>query len=164
MRIEEVIGQRIQELRKAQPGTGEMSQEKLGSLLEPLLGKPWSRQAVSAAEAGKRAFTAVELVALAAVLDTTIDDLFDPRWQAAVTMPSGVSLRMGYLERLRKPEVDNDDRLRDDLMKVLVLLGDSIVLSEGIESSAARAAEVTREAQNKIPAILRYLETKGEQP
>lgn len=163
MRIEEVIGRRIQELRKAQPGAEEMTQERLGALLAPLLGKPWSRQAVSAAEAGRRAFTAAEVVALATVLGTTIDDLFDLRRQTEVVMPSGEPLRVVDLEKLQQPDVD-DDRIRDDLVQLLVLLGRSVVLSDGIKAEAAELAEVAYRAQEKIPRLVRYLESKGEQP
>jgi hypothetical protein len=49
-----------------------MSQSDLGRALAPLLGRPWSRQAVSAAEKGARDFKIAELVAIARVLGTTV--------------------------------------------------------------------------------------------
>ncbi|MBH0120565.1 helix-turn-helix transcriptional regulator [Rhodococcus sp. CX] len=161
MRVEEVIGQRIQELRKARSSDKEMTQERLGALLAPLLGKPWSRQAVSAAEAGKRAFTAAEVVALASVLETTVDDLFDLRRQGEVTMPSGASLQTVDLEKLRQSAVDND-QLRDVLAKVAVLLRESTLASDRIMHQAALASDVARHAQSMLPDILRYLESEGE--
>ena len=60
-----------------------LTQDQLGRQLEPLLGRPWSRQAVSAAEKGERSFGAAELVALAAVLHATVGDLLRPPVQAA---------------------------------------------------------------------------------
>jgi transcriptional regulator with XRE-family HTH domain len=74
VRIEEVVGQRVAELRAP---TG-MTQAELGQKLGELLGKPWSRQAVSAAEKGGRAFTAAELLALAYVLEVPVGRLLTP--------------------------------------------------------------------------------------
>lgn len=86
MRIEEGIGQRIRERRDQL----EMSQAELGRLLGPLLDKEWSRQTVSAAEQGKRAFTSAEMVAISHVLRTTVSQLFTPPAKAGeITMPSG---------------------------------------------------------------------------
>ncbi|MBS9371563.1 hypothetical protein [Rhodococcus sp. B50] len=161
MRIEEVIGRRIQELRKAQPGIGEMTQEGLGALLAPLLGKPWSRQAVSAAEAGKRAFTAVEVVALATVLGTTIDDLFDLRRQTEVVMPSGASLRMFDLEKLQPADTDSNV-VREDLARLLGLLRDFTEATRSIQVHAAQAMDISLHVQDKVPDIIRYLELEGE--
>lgn len=74
MRIEDVIGHRITVARAA---TG-MKQEQIGEKLGAHLGKAWPRQAVSAAEKGRRAFTAAELVAFAMVLGCTIESLLEP--------------------------------------------------------------------------------------
>ena len=79
MRVEEVVGWQLRERREALG----LTQEQLGGQLEPLLGRPWSRQAVSAAEKGDRSFGAAELVALAAVLQATVGDLLKPPVQAA---------------------------------------------------------------------------------
>lgn len=64
MRVEAVVGGRIREGREDL----QMTQEDLGTRLALPLGKAWSRQAVSLAESGQRAFTAAELVALAQIL------------------------------------------------------------------------------------------------
>ena len=86
MRIEELIGQRIRERREEL----EMSQAELGRLLGRLLDKEWSRQTVSAAEQGKRAFTSAEMVAISHVLRTTVSQLFTPPAKVTeITMPSG---------------------------------------------------------------------------
>jgi 8-oxo-dGTP diphosphatase len=79
VRVEEVVGGQVRERREALG----LTQEQLGRQLEPLLGRPWSRQAVSAAEKGDRAFGAAELVALAAVLHATVGDLLRPPVQEA---------------------------------------------------------------------------------
>jgi transcriptional regulator with XRE-family HTH domain len=61
------------------------------------LGRAWSRQAVSTAEAGGREFTAVELMALAVVLDVPISWLFLPRADTeTVEFPGGEAV--GFVE------------------------------------------------------------------
>lgn len=86
MRIEDVIGRRIAEGR----GELKLSQGQLGEQLGQHLGKPWTRQAVSAAEAGDRAFTAAELAAFALVLGCTVEALLEPPADVdAVTLSDG---------------------------------------------------------------------------
>ncbi|MGC9381590.1 helix-turn-helix domain-containing protein [Streptomyces sp. MH13] len=72
MKIEEVIGANLQWIREDQ----EMTQTQLGEAVAEHLGRPWSRQAVSAAEKGRRAFSAADLLALALVLDVSIPSFF----------------------------------------------------------------------------------------
>ncbi|HET9566463.1 MAG TPA: helix-turn-helix transcriptional regulator [Mycobacterium sp.] len=78
----------------------DMTQEQLGLKLEPLLGREWSRQAVSSAEQGNRAFTATELVAVARVLGTSVTWLMTPPIAArAIEMPTGYKIdRLAMLQ------------------------------------------------------------------
>ncbi|MCX2965592.1 helix-turn-helix domain-containing protein [Gordonia aquimaris] len=95
MKIEEVIGHRIQVLREslASPLGEKVSQTEFGRRLGPLLGKEWSRQAVWMAESGKRAFTAVELVAIAHVLRTPVSSLMLPPGDVeGIDMPTGATI------------------------------------------------------------------------
>jgi transcriptional regulator with XRE-family HTH domain len=93
MRIEQVIGAKIAAKRKEHG----VSQDELGRQLGELLGKVWSRQAVWAAEQGKRTFTAVELVAFAYVLGVKVEAFMRPPLDIdGITMPSGFELT--YLE------------------------------------------------------------------
>lgn len=86
VRAEEYVGQRIRE-RREELG---MSQTDLGQRLAEYLGRQWTRQAVSAAEQGKRAFTAAELVAIAHVLDTRPARLVTPPIELKeVELPGG---------------------------------------------------------------------------
>ena len=86
MRIEEVVGQRVAELRTA----AGMTQAALGEALGGPLGKPWSRQAVSAAEQGGRAFTAAEIAAFALVFEVPVGRLLTPPIEAqAVRLTDG---------------------------------------------------------------------------
>lgn len=74
VRVEQAVGLQVRDRREALG----LTQVQLGRQLEPLLGRPWSRQAVSAAEKGDRSFGAAELVALASVLHATVGDLLRP--------------------------------------------------------------------------------------
>lgn len=67
MRIEEAVGERIRELRQ----THQLSQAQLGDRLP----RPWPRQAISAAEQGRRSFTVAELADFSAALGVGITDL-----------------------------------------------------------------------------------------
>lgn len=71
VKLEEAIGKKLAWLRNDR----EMSQAQLGEALGRYLEKPWSRQAVNAAEQGKRAFTARDMVALALALETSVPSL-----------------------------------------------------------------------------------------
>lgn len=101
MKIEEAIGKNVLGIREDR----DMSQAELGEALAAYLGKPWSRQAVSAAEKGRRAFTAAELLALAHVLDTTLYRLMTPPVEALhVEMPAeGVTVSTRTLTRMALP-------------------------------------------------------------
>ena len=94
MRIEQVVGMRIKQSREAD----DMTQEQFGQKLGELLGRPWSRQAVSAAERGGRAFTAAELVAASHVLSTSAGWLMTPPTREEVielgTTPDGEALTL----------------------------------------------------------------------
>ncbi|WP_158641285.1 helix-turn-helix transcriptional regulator [Amycolatopsis eburnea] len=86
MRVEEIVGIRMREHREAR----DMTQEQLGEELGYFLGNAWSRQAVSSAEKGKRAFTAAELLTIADSLGITCADLLRPPPSLReIEMPSG---------------------------------------------------------------------------
>jgi transcriptional regulator with XRE-family HTH domain len=72
MRIEEIIGLRIREVRTAKGWT----QADLGVRMMLGLEKPWTPQAVSLAEKGERDFRAVELLMLAALLGVSVEYFF----------------------------------------------------------------------------------------
>jgi transcriptional regulator with XRE-family HTH domain len=89
VRVEEMVGQRMHDRREARG----LTQEQLGKRVSDLLGRSWSRQAVSAAEKGNRAFTAAELVAIAFALGTNVGDLLTPQVTVSeVEMPAGMRL------------------------------------------------------------------------
>lgn len=101
--LEEAIGANIRALR------GETPMQALGAALAPFLGKPWSRQAVWEAERGRRAFTAAELLALAAALGVTLPQLFES--SDPIQMPSGRTLDEVALDALTTGTNDDRERL-----------------------------------------------------
>lgn len=74
MEITELVGSKVRQRRQQL----DMSQQDLGAKVGSYLGEQWSRQAVSAAEKGGRAFAITEVAAFAAALDTNIRELVTP--------------------------------------------------------------------------------------
>lgn len=106
MRIEDVIGRWITEGREQ---TG-MTQAQLGDRLGELLGKSWPRQAVSAAEKGRRAFTAAELVAFAVALGCNVEDLLEPPADVQeVILMDGPPLPSRHLRTVGATNTDLED-------------------------------------------------------
>lgn len=95
MRIEEAIGFNMARLRE----DAGLTQEQLGKALEPYLGKSWTRQAVSAAEKGRRSFTAAELIALGLALNTSLQFLLmiHPDWLTSL-LPGSASVTFNQYE------------------------------------------------------------------
>jgi transcriptional regulator with XRE-family HTH domain len=89
VRVEEYVGQRIRD-RREELG---MSQAEFGRSVGDVLGKPWPRQAVSAAELGKRSLGVTEIVVIANVLQTRPGRLLmPPVGVAELEMPGGAKL------------------------------------------------------------------------
>jgi len=100
LKIEDVIGANIADARKRRG----ITQADLGIKLGELLGDGWLRQAVWSAERGKRAFTAVELIAFARTLDTTVQALLTPPIQVReIEMPTGVLITHADLFNVSLP-------------------------------------------------------------
>lgn len=134
MKIEELIGVNVMRRREAL----EMSQAQLGEALGKHLGNAWSRQAVSAAEKGRRAFSAADLLALARALDTSIPALFMPRsWnqRGVVTLTEGVDVSPDeYRDRILH-DSDNDSSFKfitqanvEELAEAVLLLNQAYAL------------------------------------
>lgn len=105
VRVEDVIGQWITRGRE----DAGITQAELGEQLGKYLGRPWPRQAVSAAEKGRRAFSAAELVAFAAVLGTSVASLLEPPpGTAAITLAEGPPIDVRYLHGMTKHTADDD--------------------------------------------------------
>jgi transcriptional regulator with XRE-family HTH domain len=93
---EEIVGYRIRQARERMGAT----QQQIGEALRDYLPKPWPRQAVYAAELGRRSFTAAEILALAQVLSVDPGRLFAPPVEVAeVSMPNGLAVPVEELSR-----------------------------------------------------------------
>lgn len=86
MKVEKIIGDRIREARTKLGWT----QAQLGTHMLAMLGQPWSGQAVSQAEKGRRDFRAVDLVALAVALNQPIEWFFRPPEGTEVELPGSI--------------------------------------------------------------------------
>jgi transcriptional regulator with XRE-family HTH domain len=137
MRVEEVIGRQVGRLRARR----RLSLTDLGEALGHYLDRPWSRQAVHQAERGRRSFTAVELTALALVLETSVPALFraddDP-----IELPGRAVPAEEYRNTLLNRE---DDEPLDGVEEMIVALHDiGQVLSR---PALARLARIGRVAE-----------------
>ncbi len=90
MKIEELVGAQVREKRE---GRG-WSQQRLGDELKAILGRPWSRQAVSLAEKGQREFGVADLLALALVLEVSPISLMLPSLNDPPHEPVEVGARL----------------------------------------------------------------------
>lgn len=143
MRIEDVIGQRVAEGRDELG----LTQAQIGEAIGEYLGKPWSRQAVSAAEKGDRAFGAAELVALSLVLGCTIETLLEPPPEADnVTIGDGPPLDSRHF---RIPTSTNSDLA--DLAEVMTELRHKFpALADDVKQSRALMERAYRELWTAI--------------
>ena len=101
-----------------------MTQVELGERLGELLGKPWSKQAVSSAEKGRRSFTAAELVAFAVALGCNVETLLQPPMDVdEVNLSDGPPLKSSHLRTAAATNTDLEDlvasmeELREELGK-----------------------------------------------
>lgn len=115
VRVPEIVGRNV---RRAREERG-LTQAELGAALEPLLGRAWSTQAVSAAEKGRRDFAAEDVMALSIVLDSLPEHFF--------RIPEGESLELpartisgGFIEALKTMAVAREEsveRLAEALLR-----------------------------------------------
>ncbi|MCG6497646.1 helix-turn-helix transcriptional regulator [Kitasatospora sp. A2-31] len=113
MKLEESIGANIARLREMSG----LSQAQLGDALGRYLEKPWSRQAVSAAEKGRRAFTAVELVSLSLALSSSVPDLLLPTGDSTdgePLLPGPAPVNRSDYERILFRDSDQADPVGPD--------------------------------------------------
>lgn len=138
MRVEEAIGRQIARLRAER----RLSLAELGEALGRHLDRPWSRQAVHQAEQGRRAFTAVELTALALALDTSLPALFRAE-EESVDLPN----RTVPLEEYRGILLNRErDAPLDGIEELIVALHDiGAVLSRPALTRLARIGRVAEQ-------------------
>src|SRR5436305_1680433 len=140
----------------------DLSQGQLGKHVGELLGREWPRQAVSAAERGKRSFTAAELVAFASALETTVAGLLvPPAGVGEIELPNGATLsRDDFVDAVLPPlsaesTFDEMQRILSRLSKVFgtvregmdIAATDIELLNEGV-----LITQNLRRIQDKLPA------------
>lgn len=137
MRIEEVIGMNLRRVRERR---GE-NQAEFGEWIGQGLGTAWKPQTVSAAEKGRRAYGAGDLVALAHVLDVPVSDLLEPPGDVETVTAGTVEIPASALTRI--PEV------RGGNVDALLLDGALRGVGSGRHWIAAAAADI-RKALDRI--------------
>lgn len=144
MKVEELIGLRIREARER----AGMSQPQFGEWLEPLLGKPLPRQAVSLLEQGKRQFTAAELVAFAYVVGGTVADLF--------TLPVGVDdLEMPSGSRLTREDLRQGAAAGPaSVEKVRTALAELVASAEAMQANGFRVEQTAKALHDELDRAL----------
>lgn len=149
MRVEEIIGMRMRQRREELDRT----QEELGRELGVFLGKPWSRQSVSSAEQGKRAFTAAEIYAIANCLRMTFVSLLRPPTDVAeVEMPSGETLpSYTFIGATSNIPDDNSHAARAEVKHLL----DELDAAHRDASTAVLGAKVTTDLARTVTDALR---------
>lgn len=170
MKLEEVVGVNVARLREHK----RMSQAELGDKLGQYLGKPWTRQAVSAAEKGRRAFAVAELVALASTLEADMAELLSVMLAVPdeeVELP-GASISMDAYSRLVEPP-NSDDVIRSidlrNIQSLIPMLKNAswttqmlyVTLRDLFLGPEARAKDAAEDAANKdaTVAIVELLHT-----
>lgn len=139
MKVETIVGLRMASAREARG----MSQPELGRLLGEYLGKPWQRQAVSAAEKGARAFTAAELLALSFILRVPVEQLFKPPPEVSdYVLPAARINRRDLADATPRDDLDAD--ARSDLDEAL--------------AEAIRASSAAGRATSKVHTLLRSMQ------
>lgn len=137
MTPEEVVGRRMRLAREE----AKLSQPGLAKELSSLLGKTLQRQAVSAAEKGRRRFDPTEVMALAHVLKRPVWWFFLP-FDEPVMFPSGVEIRPAKAARLVQPDAKGasfQEEVRARFTERLVAFG---VEGKRLEASLAMLQEM----------------------
>jgi 8-oxo-dGTP pyrophosphatase MutT (NUDIX family)/transcriptional regulator with XRE-family HTH domain len=157
-------------IRDAREAKG-MTQADLGRAIGSLLGRPWSRQAMSAAEKGARDFKIAELVAIAFVLETTVSQLVLPGTEVvedhqAVTFPSGEALTTLQLIDAVLSPVRELDSERARVLAMINELAETWVdirlAAADVDTAAARSTEVLTRLMGQVHGLVRL--APEEQP
>jgi transcriptional regulator with XRE-family HTH domain len=151
VRIEEIVGTRLREAREAR----ELTQEEFGNELAKYLGKPWPRQAVSAAEKGQRSFAAAELLAFSMALGIEVGGLFRPPVEEhEITFPSGITI--GYERASHPDELVDVQQVRATLANFVKTAGEmgrianqSIAFARWLDNDLSRVSARTQTAPSE---------------
>jgi 8-oxo-dGTP pyrophosphatase MutT (NUDIX family)/transcriptional regulator with XRE-family HTH domain len=142
VRIEEIVGQRIRQRREEL----ELSQAQFGKLVGSHFGRDWSRQTVSAVEAGDRNFAAAELVMLAHVLQVSVGHLLTPPpGVEMIEVAPGVNAERDVVMLALVPAMAREDQAESKLQEAFVkLLRDIKLLNRAADDVAQDMDHVQR--------------------
>lgn len=131
--IEAIIGARVARLRRDQG----MTQAQLGQALEPYTGLAWSRANVSNAEAGARAWTASDVLAVCMTLRVSPAVLFTP----LPDQPGGVQTTGGGV-------------IASDEMRDVLALPNTAALSDELATHVTTEVSRLREEVSRLAEII----------
>lgn len=146
MRLEEIAGQRMRERRVALGLTQEVAADRITAHLN----REWTRQAVSAAEKGKRSFTAAELVAIAHALGTTVAWLLSPPEDVdGIELGAGAYLPSHLLVSALLPHITSGRSLEDVLEAAYQLR----IRTQKLEEAAGDVAAGIEVLDQRVAAV-----------
>jgi transcriptional regulator with XRE-family HTH domain len=147
-------------LRRAREHRG-LTQEAVGQSLKRPLGKPWPKQAVSAAEKGRRALTVEELLALSDVLGESVISLLSPSSpQEAIELTSGKQISGADLLGQLVPGGWERRIPPPDEVPMLAMFSDAV---EKILQRASPALDYLNESLGFLEAFLNEARFQAEQ-
>jgi 8-oxo-dGTP pyrophosphatase MutT (NUDIX family) len=156
VRVEEIIGQRTRERRTAL----ELTQEAAADRVSAHLNREWTRQAWSAAEKGKRSFTASELVAIAHALGTTVAWLMSPpEGVEDIELGDGAYLPAPLLVSALIPQITSGRSLNDVIDAIYRL---RLHASELGGATASVNADIEALAKSVVAAAAPYVELEAD--
>jgi transcriptional regulator with XRE-family HTH domain len=157
MTTTELVGRNV---RRAREQRG-LTQEAVGQSLKGSLGKPWPKQAVSAAEKGRRTLTVEELLALSDVLGESVISLLSPSSpKEVITLTSGKQISGADLLGQLVPGGWERRIPPPDEVPMLAMFSDGI---EKIVQGASPALALLNESFDFLEAFLNEARFQAEQ-
>lgn len=163
MKIEEVIGRRMAEVREL----NEFTQEQIGQRIGEVTGKPWSRQAVHSAEKGNRQFSAADLLVIAQALGTTVPRLMTPPLATReVELQAGVAVDRAELAGLTLPRASGA-KSYDGAAEILRTLAEAVYGQQQYYDTVWKSLDalhqaLTTAAEARVTEVKSELEERGK--
>lgn len=144
MEITELVGSKVRQRRQQL----DMSQQDLGAKVGGYLGEQWSRQAVSAAEKGGRAFAITEVAAFAAALDTNIRELLTPDPRTHQVELPGLTVERDTYSGWVSERTDREVALENEINRLHQVLLDQTQRLQVVVEEHQRGMRAFAEAAN----------------
>lgn len=152
MTVEEIVGANVRQIREEL----EMTQEQLGAALGEYLGKTWTRQAVSAAEKGRRNWRATDVMGVAMILEVSAGRLLFPREAETVDFPArGVNAKAirGVVLKPNSPEAEETFQAMKAAEEAFQAIKAAIDQMAATVIDLQAAATATAETKTRITVI-----------